>query len=99
MYKEEPDQNALAEYHEVFPARLEQEFGLIDFHGWWDDKEGKPHFNRQILSEPHKTEAEADAATEKRIAWLESQGWTIKLTSYFDPHQMKLVVVRLPPGP
>ena len=87
MYKEDPQENPLAEYHEVTYGldTKSQEFVLLDLHGWWDHEAAKPQFNTQVLRESHKSEDQASAAMDERIQWLDGQGWRFKLTADFNP--------------
>jgi hypothetical protein len=96
MYKEDPANNHLAEYYSVLYARDPQGYALVDLHGWWEEEQGKPHFNQEVLSEPHKTPDETNAAMDERVAWLEKQGWTFKLTAHFDPDKGGFVGLRIP---
>ena len=98
VYQEEPSTNRFAEYHEVTYARDSKEggFALIDVHGWWEDEDGTPHENRKVLYEAFKSEQEASAAMDERVAWLVGQGWNIKFTSEFDPSAGSFVPVRIP---
>jgi len=86
-YKEDPEKNRLAEYHEVNYAvdAAAGGFVLLDMHGWWENQKGTPRENRQVLCEPHKSEEQASAAMDDRVQWLEEQGWTYKFTTEFDP--------------
>ena len=72
LYKEDPQKNPLAEYHEVTYAldTKSQEFVLLDLHGWWDHEAAKPQFNTQVLREPYKSENQASTAMA-----IESGGW------------------------
>lgn len=86
-YKEDPEKNRLAEYHEVNYA-MDSKLGgfvLLDMHGWWEHDTGTPLLNRQVLCEPHKSEADASAAMDERVRWLEQQGWAHKFTTVFVP--------------
>jgi hypothetical protein len=87
VYKNEPATTPLAEWHEIWTARnpATGEWILCERHGWWDDAIKQPHFNVPILSEPFKTEPEADAAMDARINALDSEGWIHKYTVAFDP--------------
>ena len=96
-YKEDPNKNQFAEYHEVTYA-LDAKAGgfvLIDLHGWWEHQEGRAILNRRVLSEPHKSVEQADAAMTERVKWLRDQGWTFQLTTEFDPGKGGFVALRI----
>jgi hypothetical protein len=38
-----------AEYYSLAMTDLSAEFVVLEFHGWWDDKDQKPKLNRRIL--------------------------------------------------
>jgi hypothetical protein len=85
-YKEDPEKNRLAEYHEVNYA-LDAKMGgfvLLDMHGWWEHEKGAPYFNRKVLCEPQQSEGHASVAMDERVRSLEKQGWTHKFTTEFD---------------
>jgi len=86
-YKEDPDQNRRAEYHEVNYS-LDGKAGgfvLLDMHGWWENVMGTQRLKRQMLCEPHTSKEHASAAMDERVRGLEEEGWTFKFTKVSDP--------------
>jgi hypothetical protein len=86
VYKDDPATKPLAEWNEIWTARnpATGEFVLCLRHGWWDEENKQPHFDVPVLSEPFKTEEEADAAMERQIEGLASDGWVHQFTTAFD---------------
>jgi hypothetical protein len=98
LYKEDPEVSRLSEYHEVAYA-LDSKvggFALLDLHGWWENEKGTAHFSRKVLYEPQKSEQDASAAMNARVAWLEKQGWTYKFTVDFNPDTGIWQPIRIP---
>jgi hypothetical protein len=98
VYRDDPDQNRLAEWHEVvydFDSKG-RTFILLDKHGWWDNALKEPLFKSDVLIERLKNEGDASAAMDARIIWLEEQGWIHKFTSQFDSHAGKVVPIKIP---
>jgi hypothetical protein len=98
LYKEDPETNRLAEYHEVKYALDSKAggFALLDLHGWWENEKGTAYLNRRVLYEPQKSEQDASSAMDARVAWLEENGWKYKFTGDFDPYTGMLRMVRIP---
>lgn len=97
LYKDDPDTQAIAEWHEVFLAtNADEEVVLCERHGWWDEANKKPHFNVPILSEPFKTEEQANAAFDARIKTLDGEGWIHKLTTILDYRNGRIIHTRIP---
>jgi hypothetical protein len=84
VYKEDPEKTATpAEWHEVWVAFNAQsnEWVLCQRHGWWDEAGKQAHLDVPVLSEPFKTEPEANAAMDAEIQSLDQQGWTHRFTT------------------
>lgn len=96
MYKQDPEQTPIAEWHELGGARSTNVWYLWERHGWWDNANKEAHFNVPILSEPFKNEHQALAAFEKRVKDLEKEGWRHKFTTTFDPGTNRFVPQRVP---
>lgn len=98
IYKEDPEQTRLAEWHEVCYAfdATARSFVLLDKHGWWENAKGQAHFNVQVLYEPQKSEGEANTAMDARVQWLVQEGWTHKFTTELDLSTGRLVPIRIP---
>jgi len=98
LYKDDPEQTPTpAEWHEIWCARNPAgEWVLCERHGWWDNDKKQAHFNVPILSEPFKTEKEANDAVDARIKRLEGEGWIHKFTTTIDYYACRIIPHRIP---
>lgn len=86
LSRDEPENISVVEWREVSYSRaLQGGWVVCESRRWQDFENHRPYFSMEILTAPLRTEEEAGAALDARVAELEKQGWIHRFQMEFDP--------------